>query len=255
MWTDDLTQLFPLTSQTSREDRHWLAQLFRFVRDRHSPYRYLEVGSFLGGTLTPALLDERCCEAVSIDLRPKVQADARQADFDYSHTSTQTMLDGLRLVPSLDLQKLRTFDGRAGEFEFGDARFHFAFIDAEHTDEAVFADYLAVSDHLHEDAVCAFHDDYLVSAGLENIRALLVHQRRAHRMLAFAGSMTAALILENAVERIPAEWLGQTLPWDQFLRASKDKVLMSAIENRLTFQLALKPRPVRPMDGGAANPR
>jgi hypothetical protein len=37
----------------------WFAQVQDYVRNLHSRYKYVEVGSYLGGTLTPALLDER----------------------------------------------------------------------------------------------------------------------------------------------------------------------------------------------------
>jgi hypothetical protein len=181
---------------------------------------------------------------LSIDLRPKVQSDARHVDFDYHCTTTQSMLDALRANSLLDLSKLRTFDGRAGEYSFDEQKFEFAFIDAEHTDEAVFADFLAIGDHLRPGAVCAFHDSHLVTSGLENIHTLLTHQRRRHRMIAFAQSSVSAVFFDEAMDELPANWTAQIDPWDEFRRRSKDQVLIQAMQNRLSFNLVLKEKPV-----------
>ncbi len=150
MWRNDLGYLFPIQSQTSEKDRYWFVQLMEHVRRHNREYRYVEIGSYLGGTLTPALLDESCVEVLSIDLRPKMQPDSRGAVFDYSQISTATMLAELKKHEIRDFTKLTTFDGSANDCDFKGRNYQLTFIDGEHTDEAVFRDFLAVYDRLEK---------------------------------------------------------------------------------------------------------
>ena len=247
MWRNDLAYLFPIRSQTSANDRHCLVQLIEHVRGRSREYRYLEVGSFIGGTLTPALLDELCVEVLSIDLRPQLQPDSRNADFDYSQFCTATMLNELRAHGLADLAKLTTFDGCADECDFRGRKYELAFIDAEHTDWAVFRDFLAVYDHLEKNAVCAFHDTDLIATGLENILAFLRYQRRKFWFGMFRDSAVSAIFLDLTEDQIPRGFLEQVWDWKAFTSQSRDRVLLTAIQNRLSITLGLKDRPVVPM--------
>jgi hypothetical protein len=247
MWRDDLAYLFPLESLSSELDRRYLAHLYEHVRGRHHQYQYLEVGSYLGGTLTPALRDERCTRVLSIDLRPNIQPDARNADHDYSHISTSLMLNKLRVVGELDLSKLETFDGSTGSRNFSDESFQFAFIDAEHTDEAVFRDFVSLYDHLDDFAVCALHDTSLISSGVENILSFLKYQGRTHSFAVFSGSSVSAIFLDQDNESLPPHFLISATNWHDFKNASRDQLLYEAIRNRCVMNFTLKEKPVFPI--------
>ena len=65
------TSLFAhIRSQSTDDDkRTWLA-LQRAVRRLKGPYSYLEIGSYLGGSIQPYLVDPLCRRIYSIDRRP-----------------------------------------------------------------------------------------------------------------------------------------------------------------------------------------
>lgn len=246
MWRNDLEYLFPVKSLTPKRDRQWLAQLFELTRSQYSSYRYLEVGSYLGGTLTPALLDERCAEILSIDARPDIQSDSRSANYDYSKIQTANMLETLRAHGLPNMEKLSTFDGSAKDCDFKNVRYELAFIDAEHTDEAVFTDFLALQNHLTPSSICAFHDANLITYGLENIRSLLNHQKREHAFIVFRSSWVAAIFFDRKVEDLPRLFLDNAADWNEFKNKSRDDLLLSAVKNRCAMNFVLKPPPVLP---------
>jgi hypothetical protein len=245
MWRNDLPYLFPIRSQTPEFDRAWLARLFEFTREQNPTYRYLEIGSYLGGSLTPALLDERCAQILSIDSRPSVLPDARSASYDYSNVTTATMLESLKAGGLNDLSKLKTFEGSASQYDFQNEKYHLAFIDAEHTDEAVFADFLSIFNHLEPRAACVFHDTQLITTGLENILAFLRYQKRNHTFAVFRDSWTSALFLDRKGEDLPEQFRASAANWSKFKSKSRDELLLHALKNRCTF--TLKPKPVLPI--------
>jgi hypothetical protein len=63
----DLEYFFPIPSQTSSRQTFLLGTM-RLVRNSRA-YNYLEIGSFLGGSLTPFLMDTACKTILSIDDR------------------------------------------------------------------------------------------------------------------------------------------------------------------------------------------
>ena len=79
---------FPINSQTSDSDKEVLLKIRSLLGPKYS---YLEIGSYLGGSLTPFLRDENCIKILSIDNRGQKQPDERGAKFDYSgitHTTS-----------------------------------------------------------------------------------------------------------------------------------------------------------------------
>jgi hypothetical protein len=70
-----------IPSQTSLADRRSLLAVQRATARRHPEYAYLEIGSHLGGSIQPYLLDPRCSAISSIDPRPSEQPDDRSPGF------------------------------------------------------------------------------------------------------------------------------------------------------------------------------
>ena len=62
--------LFAVETQTTEKDRRSFLSIQRFIRRNFQDYTYLEVGSHLGGSLFPYLLDKRCASVISVDPRP-----------------------------------------------------------------------------------------------------------------------------------------------------------------------------------------
>ena len=197
--------VFKVESQTTPGDRRTLLQLQNIARRHFGTYVYMEVGSHLGGTLSSHLLDPRCRLVVSIDSRPAAQPDERAAVFEYRDNSTRRMIEGLaRVVPAGDLLKLVTFDGEAKALTDRDVplRPQLVFIDGEHTNRAVVADFLAVKRFAEPSAIFAFHDSHLVTDGLLNIAAFLD----------FAGERNQLLFLPDYVAVIMTGGVAAMMP-------------------------------------------
>src|ERR1035437_5429079 len=113
-------------------DRATLLALRRAVQ-AEEPCVYLEVGSESGNSLLPALLDPRCTEIHSVDLRPEHTPDERGRTFEYG-VSTADMLRNLSANATPDqLAKLKTYDMNAATFVAKyDVHPNFVFLDAEH---------------------------------------------------------------------------------------------------------------------------
>lgn len=207
--------IFSLPTQTSSEDRRTLLALQNIAASR-GPYHYLEIGSHLGGSLLPHILDVRCRSAISIDTRPEAQPDARGAWYAYEDNSTARMVALIRDsgAPESEIEKLRTYDSNAAVAaeSWPAASIDLAFIDGEHTVVAVVSDFLAILPSMKSDAIVAFHDADVVFQGLLSIENVLrflkvefVSAFLPDGMFAIAtGAMTsrlAALAAEKKVDR------------------------------------------------------
>ena len=168
--------IFRIESETTFEDRRSFLAIQNAVRNWKSEYVYLECGSHLGGSLLPHVLDSRCRTLYSVDKRPPIQPDERGVNFEYAHNSSQRMISTLaRYVTANVLAKLRTFDKDAGELTVRDIeeKPDLVLIDAEHTNAAVFSDFLHIYRLCHPSTVYIFHDANLIWSGLENIEMFL----------------------------------------------------------------------------------
>ncbi len=177
------TSLFSLDSQTSDADRASLLRLQRLVRHRPGGYTYLEIGSHLGGSLLPHLLDPACRAIHSVDPRPLRQADARGREFDYEENSTARMRQLLAAaVPSSLMERLVTWDHDAVVVppHAYRTRFDLALIDGEHTTVAAFSDFVSVLPAMAQHGCIAFHDANLVLDAIANAERVLRHGRTQH---------------------------------------------------------------------------
>ncbi len=196
-----------IPSQTSQKDRRSLLAVQRATARRFGRYAYLEIGSHLGGSIQPHLLDPRCEAIFSIDARPAAQPDDRSPGcvVAYDGNSTQRMLDLLRGLAPQRVGKLRCFDADASEVEPARIapRPHLAFIDGEHTLRAVLSDFAFCRRVLVPGGTVLFDDFPIVHpAVLEICRSL----RRAGERFATArleGKAFAVFFDEDLVRADP----------------------------------------------------
>jgi hypothetical protein len=222
------TSLFEaVPSSTSQDDRRSLLALHDCLASRGS-FSYLEIGSHRGGSLQPALLDPRCRQIVSIDLRPASQADDRPefGEFSYSDNTTAGMVENLHRVPGADLSKLRTVeqsteDLHPEEFDPPDL----CFIDGEHTSRAALRDARFCRDVMRGRGVIAFHDSYAVEAG---ILRFLRETPRPHRAYSLRSSV---FVVELGTEHRPLS--------DERVRGQLYRRGRSVLANRLGADAAL----------------
>jgi len=168
--------IFQIETQTTVEDRRSFLAIQDAVRRWKKEYVYLECGSHLGGSLLPHILDPRCRLLYSVDRRPPVQPDERGINYEYPDNSSQRMIALLsQYATSTSLAKLQTFDMDASTLTASQIQEipDLVLIDAEHTNTAVFRDFLNLYRYCGPSTVFAFHDANLIMSGLQNIEALL----------------------------------------------------------------------------------
>lgn len=167
----DIKLFEKIASQTTDNDKRSLLACQRAVRELRPAYTYLEIGSHLGGSLQPYLLDEQCSLIYSIDKRPPAQPDERGMNYEYRNNSTQRMLDNLRAISEPALSKIVCIDADAREID--EKRIEhppqLCFIDGEHTDPAAFSDFMFCHKVLDQNGLLVFHDAQVVYNGLARI--------------------------------------------------------------------------------------
>lgn len=197
-----------IDSQSNDGDkRSWLA-LQRTVRSSSESYTYLEIGSHLGGSIQPHLLDPRCRRIYSIDNRPVVPPDDRGQEFRYEGNSTARMLSNLRALDPDQVSKVVCFESDARDVDVSrlSDRPDLFFIDGEHTRSAVLSDFDFCFRVSSPKAIICFHDDWIIYPALARILRNL--RQQGTRFIAFKlqGS-TFAIALGSAA-----------IPEDDFLR-------------------------------------
>jgi Methyltransferase domain len=164
----DLKLFEKIPSQSTELDKHSLLAVQNAVRELKSDYNYLEIGSYLGGSIQPYLLDDKCARIYSIDKRPPIQPDARGIDYAYQNNTTARMIEKLMEVAPEKMNKITTIDGDTAEIsalQVAD-KVQLCFIDGEHTDAAVLRDFKFCCDVLDTNGAIAFHDSQITYNGI-----------------------------------------------------------------------------------------
>lgn len=190
------TALFStVLSQTSEEERRTLLAVQRAVARHHGHYVYLEIGSYLGGSLQPHVADSRCTRIFSVDPRPDCPPDDRTPGQGvvYEGNSKQRMLDGLARLSSDGVGKIVCLDHDAKDVpvQLINPAPHLAFIDGEHTRAAVLSDFDFCSEVVRSDGVILFHDFFAIDTAILAICERLRRERRHYLPLRLDGSIFA----------------------------------------------------------------
>ncbi len=164
----DLKLFEKISSQSSENDKQSLLACQLMARELNGGYAYLEIGSYLGGSIQPHLLDEKCTRIYSIDKRPLVQPDERGVDFTYLNNSTARMLENLKKVDSAQIDKITAIDGDTRQLEPSAIKDKIAlcFIDGEHTDEAVMSDFKFCLTAIKGNGAILFDDAPIIYNGI-----------------------------------------------------------------------------------------
>lgn len=177
-----------LETQTLQEDRRALLALHAAAADTFGSFAYLEIGSYLGGSLQVLMRDPRCRSVISIDLRTGATPDDRGQPASYEGNSTEHMLELLRELPDVDMDKLTTLETGTDRLTASDlpARPNYCFIDGEHTHDAVVRDARFSAEALGGSGVIAFHDYFVIGSAISSF--LREVWRDVSFALAFSGS-------------------------------------------------------------------
>jgi hypothetical protein len=189
--------------QTPAWDQRTLLALHAATATRLGEFAYLEVGSYLGGSLQVVMRDRRCTSVMSIDPRPELSPDNRGSAWVYENNTKARMLEQLANLPDVDMRKLSTFD--MGTDTLSPAalpvRPDFAFIDGEHTDEAALRDARFCAQALPGRGVIAFHDYPIVGDAIRQfVEEMWTEIKFA---LAFTGRVFAVELGGAGILRLP----------------------------------------------------
>ncbi len=127
--------------------------------------------------------------------------------YTYSDNSTKRMIKNLQdAYPSISEKKVIAFDCDATELDKSKItkKPEICFIDAKHTNTAVFSDFKFCLEVCHPDAIIAFHDANLIFEGIENIRKFLLGKSIQFQGLLLGGCVYA-ILLNKAIVRFAVD--------------------------------------------------
>lgn len=208
----DITLFAHIPSQTSVGDRRSLLAVQRATGRKHGSYTYLEIGSHLGGSIQPYLVDHRCTRIYSIDPRPVLLPDDRSPEYmsEYPENSTERMLRFLEAVDSGGITKIQCFETDASKVDRGAIveKPHVAFIDGEHTRDAVLSDFDFCIGVIAQGGVILFHDFYILHGAIGEIVSSLKSRNRDFAALKLDGNMFGIFLDPSLVRFDPFlhEW-------------------------------------------------
>jgi Methyltransferase domain len=192
----DTTLFAGVDGRSSEDDRtSWLA-LQRAVREAEPRFAYLEVGSYLGGSIQQYLLDPKCSRIYSIDKRPATVPGARDKAGRRKENSTENMVENLRAVAPGELHKLVCFDTDARHVDpalIVEAP-DLCFIDGEHTDHAALSDFLFCLGVCTREATIYFHNESWIREGIRECLSYLKNENRPCNAYKLPGSTFAIAI-------------------------------------------------------------
>jgi hypothetical protein len=174
-------------AQTGEWDRRALLALHAAAADAVGSFAYLEIGSYLGGSLQALIRDPRCRAVISLDPRTVETPDDRGDEWVYKNNTTEHMVELLRGVPGADMAKLTTFEAGTDDMSSADLplRPDYCLIDGEHTNDAVMRDARFCAEALNGTGVIAFHDYVIVGSAISTF--LRDNWREITFALAFSG--------------------------------------------------------------------
>jgi predicted O-methyltransferase YrrM len=212
-------------SQLGKKDVETLTSIMEFV-DSYGPYNYLEIGSYLGASLQWHLSNPLCERVVSVDKRSTDKIlDERQINYAYN-VSTQNMIDILK-SNRLPVDKLITIDGTVDDV-VDHQDFNLVFIDAEHTNSAVYYDGIKCVSVMKENSVLMFHDDWIVHKGIERLEEQLTSLSKSFRKFKIAECDITAIVFGDLIDSFQSKFGSKSVPWNQ---------LVSIAEKRLTQEI------------------
>jgi hypothetical protein len=164
----DTTLFQYVLSQMPEEDQQSLLALQVAVRARHKQFAYLEIGSYMGGSLQSFVVDPCCQKIISIDPRLNEYADTR-GPHPYPENTTAKMIESLGKIPGADVRKIQSIEAGTDTIrpEAIQPTPRFCLIDGEHTDAAVLRDARFCLSVVKPDGCIAFHDANLIYGALD----------------------------------------------------------------------------------------
>tara|TARA_B110000046_G_scaffold11315_1_gene11210 strand:+ start:404 stop:1204 length:801 start_codon:yes stop_codon:yes gene_type:complete len=231
---EKLKNLFPIESQTSDLDKIVLLQTLDLIRKKNSYYKYLEIGSFLGGSLTPALMDKKCKKVLSIDKRNQILDDERNENWSYKNVSNALMVRKINQY-KINTLKLDTYDGDIKEIK-NDEEFDLIFIDGIHTVENCFSDLINSLRFKKKNSIILFHDTSIIFKAIKLCLVFLENQKISYKIIKFKNSEMSGLFFGSYIKNNFKKNYITIENFNKFCDNAQDKLLLHQINNRLKIK-------------------
>jgi len=232
-----MNELFPIVSQTSIYDKNVLIEIINFLSKDNMKFKYLEIGSYLGGSLTPFLKNDYCSLVFSIDKRNQNLEDERGKIISYKNTSLNQMLDNLKKF-NLNTKKLKTFNGDVKNFK-KKIKFDLVFIDGIHTDINTFSDFLNSLKLLKKNGIILFHDSSIIFKSIKIIEVFLKQNNFKFSLVKFKDSEITGIFF-NLYSRIFFKHKKFKFEnFNKFIKNAENNLLMEQINNRLKIKFKI----------------
>jgi len=229
---------FPISSQTSNSDKKVIINIINLIKkNKKKKFNYLEIGSFLGGSLTPFLMENKCKFIMSIDKRNQKQNDERSEEWSYENVSEQDMLNKLKQY-NLNVNKLKTFNGDIKDFKTT-TKFDLAFIDGIHTDINTFSDFLHTLKKINKDSIILFHDSSIIYKSINMVNLLLVNSAFNFKLAKFKGSEITGIFFGKFSKLNLSKTIMPIQNFSKFSEMAGENLLLEQINNRIKINFKI----------------
>ena len=229
---------FPISSQTSANDKRVILGTIDLIKKNNiRKFNYLEIGSFLGGSLTACLLEDKCKFIASIDKRNQKQDDERSEEWSYENVSELDMLNKLKQC-GLNINKLKTFNGDVSDYKTK-VKFDLAFIDGIHTDINTFSDFLNTLKMINKNSIVLFHDSSIIFKSINMINLLLKNNNYKFKLIKFKGSEITGIFFGIFSKLNLNKTIMPIENFNTFCKISGEKLLLEQINNRVQINFKI----------------
>jgi hypothetical protein len=135
--------------------------------------------------------------------------------FDYVSTGTEVFYP--YLVPD-DIPK--------------DFLFDLVFIDAEHTNQAVFYDALKCYESMKNDSIIMMHDDWIVYKGIEDIENYLADTKQVFRKFKMPNCDITVIVIGNLINEFEVTFGTNCVSWAQFAHNAEKSLAIEIQKNK-----------------------
>jgi len=231
-----IKKFFPIPTQTSLEDKLVILSINRFL-SRKKFFEYLEIGSYLGGSLTPFLMNKKCKKVMSIDHRNQILDDERSEKFSYEKVSENMMIENLK-NQKIDITRLRTYNGDIKNFK-GFGKYDLVFIDGIHTDKNTFSDFLYSFDKLKKNSIIIFHDSVVIYKALVLINEFLKKNNHTFKIIKFKNSGITGVFLGSISKINISAKIYPTENFNEFIKNAEKSLLIQQLTNRVDIKFKI----------------
>ena len=237
MKKNQIEKLFPIPSQTSVEDKIVILKIIKLINSKTNNYLYLEIGSFLGGSLTPFLIDKNCKKIISIDKRNQILDDERNEKWSYKKVSEKLMIKKLK-ENKFNISKLQTFNGDISEF-ITNKNFDLVFIDGIHTDKNTFSDFLYSLDKIKKNSIILFHDSSVIFKAISLIDIYLKKNKYIFKIAKFRGSGITGIFFGIFSKTDLEKKIMATENFEKFYDLANENLLIQQLNNRIKIEFKI----------------